>query len=155
MKKVMPKNVKIAIWIFYFTQIIGLIKQYFHYINVDFKLILLNNIPSQYMQLISNEQLEQILLYYRYAIYIGVVVSFLSMIYVIYETSLGKNWARVLLLISCILTYILLFGASFFTYITNQGFDFNSFIYRVIVSLLEIFALILLFNKNSKPYFVS
>lgn len=155
MEKVVPKNIKIATWILYFAQAIGLIKQYLHYINVDLRAILLNNIPSQYMQLISNEQLEQLLVYYKYAIYAGVIVSFLGMIYVIYETSLGKNWARVLLLISCILTYILLFGASIFTYITNQGFDFSTFVYRIIVSLLEIFALILLFSKNSKSYFTS
>lgn len=150
-----PKNVKIAVWIFYFTQVIGLVRQYFYYAQVDLKVFLLDKIPYEYKQIIPKEQLEQMMIYYEYAIYALTIVSFLGMIYVVFETSRGKNWARILLLISCILTYVFVFGSMIFALAIGASYQGLSeiFAYRIIIPLLEIFALILLFSKKSKPYF--
>lgn len=73
------------------------------------------------------------------------------MIYVIYETSRGKQWARILLLISSILAYIFIFAGLIFS--LKYGFDMQELIYKIVICSLEIVALVLLFKKDSSSYF--
>ncbi len=144
------KNIKIAVYIFCITQITIFIKQFYDLYGYDlqqFVPMVLEIYPIAENELIKLISYAQI---YMYAI---LLVSFFSMIFIIFKTSQGKEWARILLIASCVISYIFIVFGFIYNFFILNDVDWVTLSYKVIISAFEIYALFLILDKKTTHLF--
>ncbi len=146
------KNIKIAIYIFYITQIFIFIRGLVQVYGYDFVSLFALYVPNM-GQILSKAQVVELSFYMMIYAYFVVFISFFSMVFIVYKTSQGRQWAKVLLVVSCLLSYIFILISGIYTFFVLQKSLGAFFIFSVFVSFIEIYALVLLLDKKTTHLF--
>ncbi|PID47973.1 MAG: hypothetical protein CR967_02345 [Proteobacteria bacterium] len=142
------KSILVAIYIFCATQVLVLVQKLMQYNSEEFKPYLLNTIPKETLKLFSQEQINQSINDVFILFNVIVFGMFFTMAYIIFEIYRGKNWARIMMAISVVLSSLY-----FVIFFATHPFIFPIHLLSLGVVVGEIAGVILLYKKENSCHF--